>query len=163
MAATKLLLVDDVDELGRCGDIVSVKPGYARNKLLPSGLAILADKKSLRMQVRLQEERRKKAIADKQESENLKSSVEGIILTTIVKVDHEGHMYGSVSALDIVHLLQEQASVTIEKKAVQLKHSIKTIGVYDIMLKLKEDVATSIKLKVISEEAKEEAPPGEIV
>lgn len=153
MAATKLLLVEDVEDLGRSGEIVSVKPGYARNKLLPSGAAVLADKKALRMQARLQEEREKKAIADKADAEKLKAKLEEFAgLTTIVKVDHEGHMYGSVTALDIVHLLKEQGAFEIEKRFIQLKHAIKEVGEYTIHLKLNEGVTADVKLTIEAEE-----------
>jgi large subunit ribosomal protein L9 len=149
--ATKLLLIDDVDDLGRSGDIVSVKPGYARNFLLPQGFAVAADKRALRMQAQLQEERRKRAVVDKQESDKTASQLEGVVLTEIVKVDQEGHMYGSVSALDVARMLQEKHNVSLEKKSVQLKHAIKETGVHTITIKLKEGVTASIKLKVISE------------
>src|SRR5262245_8691147 len=96
--ATKLLLIEDVEDLGRSGDVVSVKPGYARNFLLPRGHAVRADQHALRMQTRLQEERQKRAILEKQEAEKTAAALEGVTLSTIVKVDHEGHMYGSVSA-----------------------------------------------------------------
>lgn len=159
MAATKLLLIQDVEHLGRSGEIVSVKPGYARNKLLPSKLAILADKKSLRMQAKLQEERAKKAEADKAESETLKAKVETIAtITTYVKVDHDGHMYGSVSTLDIVNLLQEQASLEFERRSIQLKHPIKKTGTFDIHLKLKEGVTADVKLVVEPESARGATP-----
>lgn len=154
MAATKLLLLKDVEDLGRSGEIVSVKPGYARNKLLPSGVAVLADKKALRMQTRLQELRTQKALADKAESEQLKAKLEEFsTLTTIVKVDHEGNMYGSVTAHDIVVLLQEQASIEVEKRAVQLKHPLKKVGSFDIHLKLNEGVTADIKLNIEPESA----------
>lgn len=153
MAATKLLLVKDVEDLGRSGQIVSVKPGYARNKLLPSGLAVLADKKALRMQARLQEQRSQKALADKADSEQLKTKLEEFAtLTKIVKVDHEGNMYGSVTAHDIVTLLQEQASIEVEKRFVQLKHPLKKTGSFDIHLKLNEGVTADIKLNIEPEQ-----------
>ena len=63
--ATKLLLIEDVEEIGRSGDIVNVKPGFARNFLLPRGFGVVADKAALRMQARLKEEREKKAIVEK--------------------------------------------------------------------------------------------------
>lgn len=144
----KLLLIDDVESLGRSGDIVSVKPGYARNFLLPMGFAVVANKATLKMQARLQEERLQKAIQDKQESTELAARLEGQVLSTIVKVDHEGHMYGSVSSGDIVHLLQQQLSLDLEKRAIQLKHAIKEIGVHQIHVKLKEGVTASFSLKV---------------
>lgn len=159
--ATKLLLIEDVESLGRSGDIVSVRPGYARNFLLPRSLAMFADKKSLRIQARLQEERKKKAIVDKQESEALAKSLEEVTLSTIVKVDHEGRMYGSVSALDIVELLADQAKITIEKRNIQLKHPIKETGTHTINVKLKEGIGTSLKLKVMPEEVNGAVPPKE--
>lgn len=151
--ATKLLLIEDVDDLGRSGDIVSVKPGYARNRLLPSKWAVLADKKSLRMQARLQEERSKKAIEDKKEAEQFAQKIEGQTISTNVKVDQDGHMYGSVSTGDIINLIEEQLKVTLEKRNVQVKHAIKEVGVFEIPLKLNEGIVAIIHLKVIPEES----------
>ncbi len=162
--ANKLLLLDDVDDLGRSGDVVNVRPGYARNFLLPRGLAVIANKGALRMQERLQEERRKKAIEEKNEAEQQKTTLDSVTIQTIVKVDHEGHMYGSVSALDVVHLLQEQTNITLEKRYIQLKHAIKEIGVHTINVKLKEGVTASFTLKIIPEESegiKPAAAPAE--
>jgi large subunit ribosomal protein L9 len=152
--ANKLLLVKDVDDLGRSGDIVSVKPGYARNFLLPQGFAVLADKRALKLQARLQEERQKKAIEDKKESEEFAALIEGVTLTRIVKVDHEGHMYGSVSSHDVVELLTKEINREIEKKVIQnaLKHPIKEIGVFPLTAKLKEGVSATFTLKIVPEE-----------
>lgn len=149
--ATKLLLIEDVEELGRSGDIVNVRPGYARNYLLPRGFGVVADKRALRMQARLQEERLKKAAIDKAESESAASAIEGITLMTIVKVDHDGHMYGSVSAHDIADLLLAQANIGVEKRSIALKHAIKETGVHQIPVKLKEGVKATFTLKVIPE------------
>ncbi len=153
--ANKLLLMKDVDDLGRSGEIVSVKPGYARNYLLPQGFAVLADKRALKMQARLQEERRKKAIEDKKEAETHAAAIEGATITTIVKVDHEGHMYGSVTSHDVAELIAQQLSLTVEKKAVHaaVKHPIKETGVFPLTLKLKEDVTATLTLKIVAEEA----------
>lgn len=150
--ATKLLLIEDVDSLGRSGEIVGVKPGYARNYLLPQGLAVIANKQTLRQQERLQEERQKKSIADKKEAEEVAARIEGTTLTKIVKVDHEGHMYGSVAAHEILQLLQEQQKIELDKKSIQLKHPIKATGVHAVHVKLKEGVTASFNLKVMSEE-----------
>lgn len=151
--ATKLLLIEDVEDLGRSGDVVSVRPGFARNFLLPRGFAVIADKGALRIQARLQEERLKKAAIDKEESEKTAKAIEGITLMTIVKVDHDGHMYGSVSSHDIVNLLQSQANIGVEKRSIALKHAIKETGVHEIPVKLKEGVTAAFTLKVIPEGA----------
>ncbi|CCB86537.1 MULTISPECIES: 50S ribosomal protein L9 [Parachlamydia] len=158
--AHKLLLIEDVENLGRSGDLVSVKPGYARNFLLPQGVAVPADKRSLRMRARLQEEREKKAAVDRSESEKIAAQLAEVTLTSIVKVDHDGHMYGSVSIADIAHLLSTQ-QVELEKRSIGLKHPIKEIGVYTIPVKLKEGVTGSFTLKVISEEASRQAAEAE--
>lgn len=150
--ATKLLLIEDVQALGRSGEIVNVKPGYARNFLLPQGLAMIANKQALRQQERLVEERKKKAAEDKKEADAIAARIEGTTLAIIVKVDHEGHMYGSVTAHEIIQLLKEQQKLEVEKKNIQLKHPIKETGVHVIHVKLKEGVAASFNLKVMSEE-----------
>lgn len=158
---SKLLLLEDVDALGRKGEVVNVRSGYARNFLLPRGLGVVADKNALRMQVRLKEERDKQAAIDKKESEELAGRLEGITLSTIVKVDHEGHMYGSVTVMDIMHLLKEQNSIEVEKRSIQLQHPIKEIGVHPIKVRLKEGITSTITLKIMPEEGKEFKAPSE--
>lgn len=154
--ANKLLLIEDVEALGRKGDIVGVRPGYARNFLLPQGLAVLADKQAIRIQARLQEERRQIAIVDKKHSDELAAKLQDLKLTAIVKIDHEGHMYGSVSSADIVHLLEQQQGVTLERRNIVLAHPIKSLGKQTVKVKLKEGVTCTFELKVASEEGEEE-------
>lgn len=164
--ATQYLLLQDVEGLGHSGEIVkNVKPGYVRNFLMPRKLVIIADQRSLRLQEKLKEERAKKRLLDKQESEAIAARIEGLTLTKVVKVDHDGHMYGSVTIADIIHLLSEHVQVEVDKKGIQLKHPIKATGVHTVNVKLKEDVIASFHLKVISEEGhraaheeKQEAP-----
>lgn len=152
--ATQYLLLEDVEGLGHSGDIVkNIRPGFARNFLLPQKKIVIADKQTLRLQEKLKEERAKKRLLDKQESDAIAARVTGLTLTQVVKVDHDGHMYGSVTIADIAHLLQEHAQVEIEKKAILLKHAIKSTGVHTIHLKLKEGVDATFHLNVLSEEA----------
>lgn len=151
--ALHLLLIDDVEDLGRCGDVVRVKNGYARNYLLPQQYAVIADQNALKMQERLKEERAKKAVKDKADAEALAKSFEGVTVTTVVKVDQEGHMYGSVAVIDILKLLEEQAKIHVEKRMVQLKHPIKEVGSHTIHLKLNEGVTASFTLQVMAEGA----------
>lgn len=153
--ATKLLLLDDVEGLGRKGDVVSARPGYIRNFLIPQQLAVIADSYTLRMQERLKQERDQRALVDKKESEELAARIQDTTHATMVKVDPEGHMYGSVAAVDIVHLLQKEAGITIERRMILLPHPIKEIGVHTIKLKLKEGVPASFTLKVVPEETEQ--------
>lgn len=149
--ATKLLLIEDVEDLGRSGDIVSVREGYARNFLVPRGFAVKADNNAIRRQAALQEARRQKAAVDKADAESLAKLLEAITLEAEVKVDPEGHMYGSVSVQDIAQLLIEQHKLDIEKRYIQLKHPVKEIGIHRIEFKLKEGVPAHCMLKVTAE------------
>ncbi len=162
----QLLLLEDVEDLGRSGDVVSVKPGFARNFLLPEKKAVIADNFTLRMQAKLKEERAKRAEIDRQEAEELAKSIDGKVLTIEVKVDPDGHMYGSVAAIDIVRLFEKEG-IVLERRNVILAHSIKTLGVHTIHLKLKEGVPAQITLKVMSDvqikeeqNLSEQAPQG---
>jgi large subunit ribosomal protein L9 len=146
----QLLLLQDVDALGKKGEIVTAKPGYVRNFLLPKGFAIIASANTLRKQERLKEERAKQAVIDRKESEELAKQVETIALEIRVKVDPEGHMYGSVSAADIADLFQKQG-LPMEKKSVLVVKPIKETGVHKISIKLKEGISVVCNLNIIPE------------
>lgn len=152
MAMQEILLLNDVDHLGRKGEIVKVKAGYAWNFLLPRKFAKIADKRTKQLQEQLRQEREKQAEIDKVESLELAARLKGVEISIQVKVDPEGHMYGSVNVADILHLLEQQG-IRLEKKAVLLKHPIKTVGHHDIALKLKEEIEASVRLTVCIEES----------
>jgi len=158
----QLLLLEDVDELGRSGDLVSVKPGFARNFLLPQKKAVVADKFTLRLQSKLKEERAKRAAVDKEAAEELAQKLEGKVLSITVKVDPDGHMYGSVSANDIIRLFADEG-IALERRNIVLPQPIKTLGVHPLQLKLKEGVPAQVTLKVESDiplkVREEEKPP----
>lgn len=146
----QLLLLKDVEALGKKGEVVSAKPGYVRNFLLPQGFAVIASANTLRKQQRLKEEREKQAIVDRQESEELLKQIEAVVLETKVKVDPEGHMYGSVSAADVARLYEERG-IPVERKYIQLVRPIKETGMHKIPLRLKEGIAATCQLNIIPE------------
>ncbi len=149
----QVLLIEDVDSLGRSGDIVTVKPGYARNFLLPQKKAVVAQKHLVRLQERLREERSKKAAEDKKTSESLAKQLEGKTLKTQVKIDSEGHMYGSVAVTDVIKLMSEQLSINIEKRHVIMPRPFKKLGEYEVELKLNEGVPAKVKIEITPLEA----------
>jgi large subunit ribosomal protein L9 len=104
----------------------------------------------LRLQAKLKEERAKLAVIDQKEAEVLAERLSGLTLTTEVKVDPEGHMYGSVGILDIVRLFEKEG-VQLEKRNIVLAHPIKALGVHTINLKLKEGVPAAITLQILNE------------
>lgn len=146
----QLLLLEDVDGLGRSGDIVTAKSGFIRNFLLPQKKALIASSQSLKMQARLKEERAKKAIVDREESLKWAAAFEGVVLKTVVKVDPEGNMYGSVTAIDIAKMMQEKG-YAIEKKHVAMHQPIKTVGSHAIAFRLNEGVPASVTLEITAE------------
>jgi large subunit ribosomal protein L9 len=161
----QLLLLEDVEGLGRSGDVVTAKPGFVRNFLLPQKMAVIAEKRTLKMQARLKAEREKRAVVDRAESEKLAVEMQGLAITTEVKIDPEGKMYGSVSALDISRLLQGKG-YTVERKSVLIPQPIKTLGVHTITIRLKEGVLATFNLEiqpeggVIPQKAPEEVLPS---
>ncbi len=143
----QLLLLDDVDGLGRSGDVVTAKPGFIRNFLLPQKKAVIVDKQTLKMQARLKAEREKRALVDRKEAEEFAKTLVGLTLTTEVKIDPEGRMYGSVSTLDIARMLQAKG-YPFERKNISLTQPIKALGSHTIQLKLKEGVLATFILVV---------------
>lgn len=160
----RLLLVDDVDDLGRKGEIVEVKNGFARNFLLPQRKATFATKHTLRMQTRLQEERAKKATEDRSEAELLSKKIDKIPSITLdVNVDPEGKLYGSVSTQDISSAIKAEFDLDIERKHIKLAKPIKETGTYDISIVLNEGVESKITLIVKGEGQVIRAVPAPVV
>ncbi|MDJ0651586.1 MAG: 50S ribosomal protein L9 [Simkaniaceae bacterium] len=148
---TKLLLLEDVTNLGKKGELASAKPGFIRNFLLPQKKAVIADKRTIRTQEQLRKERKMQAAQDKKDAQALATRLKDKTLTIKAKNDSQGHLYGSVASVDIVELLNEQENLTIERKNVILPKPIKMIGVYDVELKLKENVSATFTLRVEGE------------
>ncbi|NGX53963.1 MAG: 50S ribosomal protein L9 [Chlamydiae bacterium] len=169
----QLLLLDDVDGLGREGDVVTAKPGFVRNYLLPKKKAVVANKNSLMMRAKLQAEREKTATVDRKDSEALAAKLIEVVLKTEVNVDSDGKMYGSVTVPEIVRLLGE-CGYSFERRQVLLPYAIKSLGKHTINLRLRENVAATVSLEVQPEggklpekreepkvEEKQEEEPGE--
>jgi large subunit ribosomal protein L9 len=145
----KVILREDVDNLGRGGELVEVKPGYGRNFLLPRGLAVLANPKNVR------ELEHQKAVAAAKAAK-LKASAEAVakrLADTPValtrKVGEQDKLYGSVTALDIVEALATRGLV-IDRRSIDLKEPIKTIGDFEVPVKLHADVVGKAKVKVVA-------------
>ncbi|WP_213357470.1 50S ribosomal protein L9 [Chlamydiifrater phoenicopteri] len=147
----QLLLLEDVDGLGRSGDIVTAKPGHVRNYLLPKRKAVIAGANTLKLQEKLREERKIKAQQDRVLSEALAKELQGIVLEFPVKVDPEQNMYGSVTVTDLIAGAAEK-NITLTKKNFPSAHyAIKTLGMKKVALKLNEDVDAILVVEVFPE------------
>lgn len=162
----ELLLLEDVVGLGRKGDLVTgTKPGYVRNYLVPQQKAVIADKRTIRLQEKLKAERQAQAASDRKASEAVKKSIDGKTIEVTVKVDAYGHLYGSVTTADIQALLEKEGA-QVEKHMIRIGGAIKTLGTHTIPLRLKEEVEAHVTLKIlpdqtIEEKKKEEKKDGE--
>ncbi len=146
----EVILRKDIPKLGKAGDVVKVKDGYARNYLIPKGLAILANQKTLKA---LENQRKiilAKAERERKKLQSLAEKLEGLTLTVYRKIIEEDRIYGSVSALDIVNLLKEQG-MEIEKNQVMLEEPIKKLGTFEVPIKLSSDKIVNIKVEVLEE------------
>ncbi len=146
----EVILRTDIPKLGKAGDIVKVKDGYARNYLIPKGFAIPANQKNIKA---LEKQRKiilAKAERERKKLESLAEKLEGITLTIYRKKIDEERIYGSVSALDIVNALKEHG-IELDKKYVDLEEPIKSLGLFDVPIKLSSDKVVNIKVEVLEE------------
>jgi large subunit ribosomal protein L9 len=144
----KVILREDVPEVGQAGEKVEVKSGFGRNYLFPRNLAIPATKANLRAidEVRKQKELREKK--QRREAEVIKDKIEKLSLSFEVLVGEEDKLYGSVTNADIAELLKEEG-VVVDKRAIELETPIKVLGVYTVPVKIDKDVTAELRLWVI--------------
>ena len=146
----EIILRQAVENLGKTGDVVNVKPGYARNYLLPHGLAYEATPGNLK---RIQQERDRLEAAENDRrgtAQGLAEKLEQVSLTFSARVGEEGKLFGSVTAADIAQQLEQQG-FHIEKRQVDLHEPIKSLGVYRVPVRLHADVKPEIRVWVIKQ------------
>lgn len=147
----QLLLLEDVDGLGRSGDIVSARPGYVRNYLIPSKKAIIAGAGTLRLQEKLKEQRRLQAVEDRKESERIALALKELVFDFQVRVDSDNNMYGSVTISDIINAAAAKGISLNKKNFPHAHYAVKTLGRKSIPLKLKEEVIAHLVVEVVSD------------
>lgn len=166
MATTTVLLREDIETLGGRGEIVKVKAGYARNYLLPQGLASLATKGNLKQIEQEREALLKKAAQERSTAEAQAAQMGDISLTFARKVGETGHLFGSVTSMDIAEALKEKG-YEIDRRRVGLKDVIKETGEFTVPVKLHREVSIDVPVKVTDEEGnifeKPEEPKSEPV
>ena len=146
----ELILKKTVESLGEEGDIVRVKPGYARNYLIPKKMAVVANKANLtqlEQEKAIIEARREK---QRQEAESLSKKISGTIITIKHRVGEEDKLFGSVTAADISEKLAEM-NIQVDKKNVLLAEPIKTLGEIMVPIKVGYQMATVITVQVVPE------------
>jgi len=149
MAANiQVVLKDDVEKLGKSGEIVKVKPGYARNFLLPRGLAVVASRGNI---VQVEHEKKvavARAAKQKADASAVAKTLDGVSVEIAVQAGEGDKIFGSVSTKDIADALDKKGQ-KIDRKKILLAEPIKALGEYDVQIKLGYEVTGTVKVKVV--------------
>ena len=146
----EVVLKEDIPNLGKMGEVVRVRDGYARNYLLPRGLVIVANKKNLNAF-----EHQRRIVADQRgrvlkQVQVLGEKLAAVSLTIPVKAGEEGKLFGSVTNIHIEKALKEKG-FEVERRKIHLVEPIKALGDYEVAIRLAADVTTTVKVSVVSE------------
>lgn len=147
----EVILRKDVVDLGLAGELVQVRPGYARNFLIPQGLALLATAGNRR---RFEAERaqiEQSAERGRAEARVLAEQIEEHTLTFAVRAGEEGKLFGSVTVADVAAAL-ENVGLSVDRRVIRLDEPIKALGVYSVPVRLRADVQPQLKVCVVAEE-----------
>ena len=147
----KVLLCEDIKKLGWLGDVVEVTVGYARNYLLPQGLAKVATKDSIKAIAEEKAKRAEQRIQDSSRLETAAQSVEGAEAVVAAKANEQGHLFGSVTERQIAANLREQG-FEVADEIVQLPEHIKEVGTHSVTLKFAENLSVNVNVVVVPEQ-----------
>lgn len=148
----QVILKNDVSGLGRRGDIVTVAPGYFRNYLLPKGLGYKATPGA---EAEAEAMRRASALRDaesRSDAEEIATTLVPKVITIAARTDDGGHLYGSVGMGDILAAIDEQAGVSIDRKALKLESPLKTLGTHHVTAQIHTDVQFPVTVEVVAAE-----------
>ena len=144
----KVILMSNVENLGESGDIVSVKPGYARNMLIPMGLALRASKRNIAVATEQKRVTLAKVKRENQAMDILAKKLSKVEITIEVKVGEEEKMFGSITNKDIHKALIDKG-FELDKNQISINEPIKALGIYHINIKVAKDITSDVKLYVI--------------
>ncbi len=159
----KVLLTRPVYKLGETGEVVEVKPGYARNYLIPQGIAVEPTPHNVRGLEKPKREREAELRTREEQARKLQEQLEGSALHFVRNAQEEGKLYGSVRVEDIVSAIEERTGHHLERDRVHLESPIDVLGTYDVRLTLYGDIEAAVQVVVVGEEGElgEEETPAE--
>jgi large subunit ribosomal protein L9 len=145
-----LILREAVPSLGKPGDLVRVKPGYARNFLLPRGLAFEATEGNKKRIAAESKARSSREAAERAEAQAFAAKLEAVELAFTAKAGEDGKLFGSVTSADIATALEQQG-LTVDKRKIELAHPLKELGFHSVPVRLTHDVHAEVKVNVTAE------------
>ncbi|HUV73018.1 MAG TPA: 50S ribosomal protein L9 [Anaerolineae bacterium] len=147
-----VILLKDVARLGQAGEVCNVAPGYARNHLIPQGLAVMATKgavKELEQRQQAEARRQKQVEAD---AHGLAQELDGIALTIHAKTGEKDRLYGSITSGDIAAALEKESGISVDRRKIELEEPIRQLGIYTIPVRLLSDVSPQIRVDVVGQD-----------
>jgi large subunit ribosomal protein L9 len=144
----KVVLRADVDNLGNKGDIVDVADGYARNYLVPRGLALKASSGSQKQADAMRRNREVRDSRDREAAQALAAQFEGRTITIKARAGAEGKLFGSVTSVDVAEAVQKQTGVEIDRRKINLDEPLKELGGVDLQVRLHTDVLANLHVEV---------------
>ncbi|MFM6983194.1 MAG: 50S ribosomal protein L9 [Chitinophagaceae bacterium] len=146
----KLILTQDVRSLGHKDDVVSVRPGYGRNYLIPQGMAKMATESALKMLAEDVKQRAFKQDKIKKDAEAMAVKLEGVTVTIKAKTGTSGKIFGAVTALQVANTLKEQG-IEVDRRKIVLSEDPKVLGSYTAIINLHKEVSKEIAIEVVAE------------
>jgi large subunit ribosomal protein L9 len=145
----KLILTHEVTGLGAAGDVVEVKDGYGRNYLLPRGLATPWTKGGQKQVDALTKGRAARAINDIEQAKSVKGRIEAMPVKVAAKAGQSGRLFGAVSNGDIAEAVKAAGGPELDKRKIEVKQAVKSLGSYEATVRLHADVAATLKFEVV--------------
>ncbi len=147
----KVLLVQDVNHLGKAGELKDVSGGFGRNFLIPQGFAVLATSGQIRQAEERMAAQRKRTDAARKDAQALAARINGVTLRFVVKVGEQERLYGSVTNADIAEKIAQQLGISVDRRKIELEDSIKRTGTYPVTIALMGGVEPVVNVIVEGE------------
>ncbi len=147
----RVILLDDVENLGQAGDVVEVKDGYARNYLIPRGLVQPATKGALKQIDQIRQAAEKRRARERGHAESIAAVLKETVIEFRARAGERNRLYGSITNADIANAIQEQTGITIDRRAIVLERPLRQLGEYVIPVRLVAGVVGEVRVRVLNE------------
>lgn len=147
----KVILLDNIKGVGKKDEIINASDGYARNFLLPKKLAVEANSANMSKLKAKQDSNQYRKNVEKEEAQKISEKLKGILLKISVKAGENGKIFGSITSKEIAENLKTQYQIEVDKKKIELKEPIKTLGSFTVQIRLYEGVVGNLKVQMISQ------------
>lgn len=147
----KIVLREDVDTLGRKGDLVDVADGYARNFLVPRGLAIRATKGAAKQAEAMRRNREAREVRDRESAQEIAARLDGVRIEVKARAGEGGKLFGSVTNADVADAVKAATEVELDRRTIELAEPIKELGPAELPVRLHPDVVATLSVEVVAE------------